>query len=145
MTHPFKVSDKVICQDNSDGPIYMPGPRLELNQIYVISETTFFGKIPAVKVTGRCPDFTEHGQKYETFYKASRFRKLDDIKEENRMKESRSEGILHHRRKLQPIVLRDDTTTHQDKVNAARDHVLLRLLEAMDCGMKTLKGGIRNE
>lgn len=85
--HPFKVSDKVVCLDASAGPIYMPGKGLEIGQTYVISEVDFFGKIPTVKVTGMCPNKREGRMVYETFYKASRFRKLTDIQNENKLKE----------------------------------------------------------
>lgn len=85
----FKVSEKVVCVDtskpnraNKTGRIN----RLKLGRIYVIRDILVGPsyKNAGVRLVGMCAGFWMDGE--EAGYSAYRFRKLDEIREENRAK-----------------------------------------------------------
>lgn len=83
--HPFKVSDKVVCV-NATG--FTWNPVLVRDRIYVIAAIQR-GKsgndAPGVKLVGVQGFIATDG--WEIGYLASRFRKLTDIQNENKLKE----------------------------------------------------------
>lgn len=124
MTHPFKVSDKVVCVNHEDfegdTPFAPEDDIPVIGQIYVVNVIDFIDGIPVLGLSGM--NLTSDDECVEYFYVALNFRKLDDIKQMN--KESRSEGILAHRRKTQPV----EIMSPQDKINIARESARLKKL-----------------
>lgn len=143
MTHPFKVSDKVVAIGNTkfEGAIPLgDGDDIPIvGKVYVVEDVDFSSDgynapicdLVGMRLTSDCS------------YEAANFRKLDDIKQEI-ISGIRAEGILHHSRKLEPIILPDESTK-QDRINAARNTGLIKTLEAMEKACPNFRKGIFNE
>lgn len=97
MSHPFKISDKVVCVDASN--LFPNGgdPIFE-GTVYVVRDICFKKpgvKTDGVKLVGVHGGFYQAGicRGEESGYKTFRFRKLDDIKAENALKRSHEVSV----------------------------------------------------
>jgi len=88
--HPFKVSDKVVCiEDRGLDTTISP---IHTGTVYVVRGVHFTKRFhggipvgtPGVYLVGLRGPIHSNGN--EISYRAARFRKLDEIKEENRLK-----------------------------------------------------------
>ena len=87
----FQINDKVVCVDDSPGKgnnRYKGKPSgLEKGRVYVVRELGQWKDISLVYITGISFGFTATG--FEFGFRSSRFRKLQDIKAENKLKQQK--------------------------------------------------------
>lgn len=87
----MKTGDKVVCVDDSPCRLCGAPVNLKKGQVYVIMEiedvSGLYGREPALKLIGTPATCLEHNP--FNAHRASRFRLLDELKQENQLKSER--------------------------------------------------------
>lgn len=89
----FKISDKVVCVDDRlrfAPRLTYPRGFVELGVVYVVRSVDYRPRGQLVQIVGK-PAIGKRGS--DIGYWSSRFRKLEDIKEENRKKQEEPQPV----------------------------------------------------